>query len=344
MTSGKQRGSKSFLRNKFGFLALFIVLGLLLVGRAFLPGMVKRYVVHTLNKIPGYHVHVEAIRINLWRGAYGIIGLNIVTTGGNVPIPFFSVREADLSIQWKELLHGALVGKIILKAPQLNFVSGASKAESQTSMDQSWQARVQELFPLQINFLKITNGSIHFRKFDANPSIDLYFDDVHALVQNLSNSRQKAALLLASLDADGKPMGQGRFNLHMDFNPLEIPPLFKLEAKVDDLQLPALNDFAGHYAGIAIKKGKMDVYSEIVAQKETFRGYVKPFLTELDFVDLEDKNVSMFKKIRGTVAEFFAAIFKNRNKESVASKIEFSGKFEDPEIRMLAKRPTSFIS
>ena len=37
-----------------------------------MPLLVRRYVVRTLNKIPGYSSQIQGIHINLWRGAYEI--------------------------------------------------------------------------------------------------------------------------------------------------------------------------------------------------------------------------------------------------------------------------------
>ncbi len=65
----------------------------LLVLRAFLPLLVKKYVNHTLAKIPGYRGHIEDIDLHLWRGAYEIQGLDILKIEGTSPVPFSMLKK-----------------------------------------------------------------------------------------------------------------------------------------------------------------------------------------------------------------------------------------------------------
>src|SRR5438270_428813 len=71
----------------------YIVIGvfavLLIAARLYLPVWLERYVIRTLNRIPGYHAALDTIHVHLWRGAYSIDGLKLEKTGGKVPVPFF---------------------------------------------------------------------------------------------------------------------------------------------------------------------------------------------------------------------------------------------------------------
>jgi hypothetical protein len=51
----------------------------------------------------------------LWRGAYQIGDLHIFKQNGDIPVPFFSARKIDLSLQWSELIHGSMVSSIALQ-------------------------------------------------------------------------------------------------------------------------------------------------------------------------------------------------------------------------------------
>src|SRR5207248_888599 len=100
--------------------------------RLALPYIVKRYVNHQLNKSPEYRGHVEDIHVALIRGAYTIKNLKIEKSNGKVPVPFISIREMDLSVQWKELFHGSMVGEVETRGAQANFVNGPTKDQQQT--------------------------------------------------------------------------------------------------------------------------------------------------------------------------------------------------------------------
>lgn len=314
----------------------------LVIFRLFLPDIVKRYVNRTLNRIPGYRGHIEDIKIHLWRGAYEIDRLDIVKIDGDVPVPFFKVKTADLSIQWRELFHGSLVGEIVLTEPQVNFVAGPTKAQSQTSMDQSWLDRVQELFPLNINHFQTINGSIHFRNFSAKPPIDIYLDNVEIQAHNLSNSRKKYDELLATLDARSRAMGHGRFDLNVSFNPFSPRPMFDLKSELTQLNVPTLNGFIRHYGGVVVTTGTVDMYMECAAKGGEYRGYVKPFIRDVHFATLSAKDLKFSEKLRGLLGEIAAAILKNRQKNSVATKVEFSGRFDETTVLKWAAVKAAF--
>src|SRR5580765_5336412 len=87
-----------------------VVLALLVMGRLALPFAVKRYVNQQLTKNSDYSGGIGGVKIGLWRGAYQIHDIRIFKRTGGVKAPFFAASNMDLSIQWKELFHGAIVG------------------------------------------------------------------------------------------------------------------------------------------------------------------------------------------------------------------------------------------
>src|SRR5215207_2668766 len=108
-----QRLSRALRWTIIGLVVFLILL------RLALPYLVKSYVNKQLNKMPEYSGNVSGIDIDLWRGAYVIRNLAISKTSGTVPVPFFSTPRMDLSIEWKELFHGSMVGEIFLDHPEL---------------------------------------------------------------------------------------------------------------------------------------------------------------------------------------------------------------------------------
>jgi hypothetical protein len=313
---------------------VLLVLVALIIFRLCLPSILKWYVNRTLAKIPGYHGHVEDIDVHLWRGAYEIQGLDLRKIEGKIPIPFFSVSSADLSIQWKELFHGALVGKVILTNPVLNFVDGETEEATQTSINSSWQDRVTELFPLNINYFGIRNGEIHFQNLAARPPIDVHMSALELAARNLTNSRDSYSKLLASVDAQAVVMKKGQFKFRMAFNPFESEPTFDVESTLSDLPLVTLADFAKFYGGVKPEQGIANIYLECAAQKGAFRGYLKPFVTELRFASFGDQGITFGEKLTGWAGNVLTWVFKNPKEESVATKVEFGGRFDQVGIKI----------
>src|SRR5690349_21997157 len=104
MTSRKQK-----LAIIFGSIIIF-----LLIIRLILPYVVLRLVNDRLTKLKGYYGHVDDINIALIRGAYQLdsIYINKVDSTTLRQTPFFSASEVDLSVEWKALFKGSVVGEM----------------------------------------------------------------------------------------------------------------------------------------------------------------------------------------------------------------------------------------
>jgi uncharacterized protein DUF748 len=309
-------------------LALLVVA---LIGlRLALPTLVRNYVNRTLSEIPGYRGEVGPITISLWRGAYTISDAKVVRTGEKVPVPFFSARSVDLSVQWRELFHGALVGEIELYKPKLNFVQGPTPQTSQTSINSSWQDRVKELFPLRINRFAIDDGEIHYRDFHSQPPVDVVIDDVNATAHNLTNSRKISKTLAASIDADGRPLGNSNLTLHVDIDAYQEKPTFNAAAELTHVDLTKFNDFAKAYGNFDFGSGWLSIYSEMAAAKGKFTGYVKPLITDLQIPNWEEKPDNFLQRVWGVLVGVTAKIFRNHPNDRFATRVDFAGSFDNP--------------
>src|SRR5665213_3260490 len=150
MPDSKQNLWKTFFYRRWAARLTYWIVGIIivLVGiRIALPFAVKAYANRQLNKSHDYRGSIGGVTLHLWRGAYQIHDLKIFKTGGTVPIPLFSTRLLDLSLEWSELFHGALVSKIIMAEPKVNFVSGPTKAQSQTGTENDWGDTLKSLVP-----------------------------------------------------------------------------------------------------------------------------------------------------------------------------------------------------
>jgi uncharacterized protein DUF748 len=298
--------------------------------RLALPHIVRSYVNRTLSKIPDYRGEVGDIDIHLWRGAYTIHDAKVVRTSGKVPVPFFSAPRVDLAVQWREVFHRALVGNIQIHRPKLNFVKGPTTETSQTRVDSSWQDRVKELFPLRINRFEITDGQVHYRDFHSEPRVDVVVDRLHVVARNLTNSLELSKTLAASIDADGQPLGNANLTLHVDVDPYQEKPTFNAAAELTHVDLTKFNDFAKAYGGFGFQAGWLSIYTELAAAKGKFVGYVKPLVTDLEIPDWRDEDENFLQRIWGVLVGVTAKIFRNHPKERFATRIDYTGTWDDP--------------
>ena len=87
----------------------------LVVVRISLPFVVKAYVNHKLNEANDYAGQIGDVDMKLWKGGYRIHQIDILKKTAGVQSPLFSAKVMDLSIEWRELFHGAIVGEVALQ-------------------------------------------------------------------------------------------------------------------------------------------------------------------------------------------------------------------------------------
>jgi hypothetical protein len=314
---------------------LVIVLGsillLLIALRIALPYILLKLVNKELQNIPGYTGHVDDIDVALIRGAYKIKSMKLEKTGGKIPVPFFSAPLIDLSLQWESLFHGRIVGKIEVDQPVLNFVKGPTEATSQTKIDKSWTDVVKKLMPLKLNKFEIVEGQIHYRDFHSKPAFDIYTTQVHILAENLNNAEKNKELLPSTIVASADVYG-GKATASMKMDALAKTPTFDGKAKLEGLNLANLNNFIDAFAKFDIKSGEISIYTEAAAKDGKITGYTKPIIKNLKVVNWEKDKEKPLKIAYETVVEVVAWIFKNHNKEQLATKVDFEGNIKKPDI------------
>ncbi len=306
------------------------VIVVVLVGvRIALHFVVEDYVNRRLNEIPGYSGHVDTIHLHLWRGAYEIDGVRLDKENGNVPVPLFAAPKIDLSMQWHELFHGAVVGQVRVLRPELNFVQSPQAAARQTSVDSSWIDTVKRLFPFDINRLEIDGGSIHYRDFHTDPKVDIHLDEIQADAEHLTNRPKDAQALFAWVQATGRPLGHGEFRFRMTLNPLQSPPPFALETALRDLSLPSINDFLRAYGKFDVEAGTFSAYMELRSEGGRYQGYVKPFFQGIK-VGKKGEHKSLGQKLWEAVVSGASKILENPSHKDVATRVPISGSLENP--------------
>lgn len=308
------------------------IIALLVVARLCLPYVAKYYINRTLqNDIEGYTGSIEDVDIHLYRGAYAIDNLKLLKKEGKVPIPFIAIGKIDFSLEWQALFDGAVVGEITLINPELNFVDGPSEEQSQTGEEGNWQETANKLFPLRINKFVIQNGEIHFRNFHTSPKIDIFINDLDLVARNLTNSEKIAKTLLASIDGEGKILGSGNMEMHLDMNPLQEQPPFNLDFSLEGVDLVKLNDFFKAYAKIDVEKGQFALFSELTGDNGKFKGYIKPLFKDVKVLDVHSDKNKPLKMVWEATVGFINTLFKNHRHDQLATKIPVSGDISDPE-------------
>ena len=324
------------IARKGWIVGLVIFIALLVAVRAAAPLALQRYVNHVLDRAESYDGHIGDVDLGLWRGAYRIEDVEIVKSDGKVPVPLFESPLVDLSIEWRALLDGSLVGEMWLEQPELNIVAGP-REEDQTGTEADWREIVRDLMPIRINKVTARNGSIHFRSFRTDPPVDVFLRDVELVVLNLTNSKDLSDDLVARADFEAALMHSGRVKGRLGIDPYADQPSFDLDLVLSGVALKQLNNLFRAYAKVDVQRGTLRLVAELEAKEGRFHGYVKPFFEDVDVIsseEVDDQGVlkSLWEMLVGTASE----VFQDQAEDRVATRIPISGSVESPDIGFFA--------
>ena len=306
--------------------------------RPFLPRLVKWEVNRVLDKSKLYRGKIDDVDLHLWRGAYVIRGIRLVKTTGDVPVPLFSCKAMDLSVEWPALLKRKVVGRVRFQEPEVNFVDSPDPATAEDGSGGPWLEILNGLFPFDINSVNVDNASVHFRTYQKQIPVDVYLSQLNASVENLTNVDQSITPLLTTVKADGTAMDQAKFEMRMKVNPFSYKPSFTVGLRLIGLDITKVNDLAVAYGGFDVKHGLFDLVVDITADEGNLSGYVKPLFRGMKIFDpVQDiQSDNVLRVFWQAIVGGTSAIVTNYNRDQLGTIIPVSGVLQGPEIDFLS--------
>jgi hypothetical protein len=316
-----------------------ILIGILIalvVIRLILPYVVLHFANRSLADMNGYYGHIKDIDLAIIRGAYKLDSIYINKTDRRAEnsvtskqTPFFASGEVDLSVEWKALLKGSIVGKMVFQRPYLVFTKDKVEPKEIVKDSADFRKILDKFMPLNINRCELMNGTIQYKDFSSKPNVDIALKNLNLVAQNLRNSYDSSAVLPASLHGTAD-VYEGKLRFEARLNPLADAPTFDMSAELNNTNLVKLNDFFLAYAKVDVNTGRFGLYTEVAAKDEEFRGYVKPVIKDLDVLGKEDRKDNLLQKLWEAIAGGAGKLFENKNKDQLATKVPIQGRLDNP--------------
>jgi hypothetical protein len=318
--------NKKVSKKQKAFRIILIVLVLLAAIRLALPYVILSYANRTLADLDGYRGHIQDIDLAIIRGAYKIdsIYLHKVDTVTKKETPFFAASLIDLSVEWKALFKGEIVGELVLDKPMLRFTKDKVEPKDVQKDSTDFKDALDKFMPLSINRFEVIDGNVEYIDDTAEPKVDIRMTNTDILVQNLRNSYDSSELLPASIHASSN-IYDGTLSLNAKLNPLAEIPTFDMNAEIKNTNLVKLNDFFKAYAKVDVNKGTFGLYTELAAKEGRFSGYVKPLIKDLDILGKEDRKDNVIRQLWEAVAGSAGELLQNQPKDRLATKVPLEG-------------------
>jgi hypothetical protein len=305
------------------------ILALLIVARLFLPSVILHFVNKKLANLQGYFGKAEDIHVALYRGAYVLrnIYLDKVDSVSKDHTEFFSSNAIDISVEWKALLHGKIVGEIYFEKPVLKYTLDKTVGKKREKDTVDFIQVIKDMVPLRINHFGVQNGQIHYIDPKSKPKVDIFVSNLYLEGRGLTNKPDPKLLLPAEISLHGN-LYDGNLTVNAKLNPLTKIPTFDLNGTLTKTNLKSFNEFFNAYGNFSAKEGTMSLYTECAAKDNKFRGYVKPLIKDFkieqgegDFVDI------VWEAFLGVAAKLLT----NPHKDQIATKVPIEGEFTKPE-------------
>ena len=182
----------------------------------------------------------------------------------------------------------------------------------------------------KIDELRIARSTFGYVNKAVTPPYRVFLSDTELTLSNLSNHASHGP---ARAHLKGKFMGTGTATADATFRAAAAGPAFDLSTRIDEVDMPSMNDLFRSYGKFDVAAGRFYFYSELSVHDGAITGYVKPFFKDMTVYDpRQDKDKTAFRKMYERVVGGVARVLENRPLEEVATKADLSGRLDNPKV------------
>jgi hypothetical protein len=308
---------------------LGIIALILVAARIYLPFYIEDQITKNINEMEGMSGGVENVSLGIFRGHAQMSGLVIYNEEYPDPsTPFVSVAEIELYVDWGALFNRKLVATVNLDSVVVNYVIFEEVDPEEVDIVEM----LREIMDFQVD-VNITNSTVNFADITTDPPLEVSFNDINASARYLTNEIHIEDTLPASIDMSALLMGTGSVSVKLGINYMQEIPDFELELELENVDLTDFNDLAREHGGFEMESGILHLYSESAANDGIMTGYVKPLL---DDISIESDDPGLLKQFYEAILDFAASILESPDEGYVATRAEFEGELDDPDVRVLS--------
>jgi hypothetical protein len=213
--------------------------------------------------LQGYTVVIEDLDLHPFSLGLTFQGLSVMQDANPDP-PVARFAQIGASLQWSQLLRGAIVADARLERPEIHVDLRQVRGEDRDAVpvqQRGWQDAVSELYPLDFNQVRIVGGS--FTYVDTGPFEPLRITDIDARARNVRNVRSSDHTYPSELELQCTAFGKGRISVegHADF--LATPhPGISAHVQASDVDLAYFRPIAERY-NLRIRSARLSLDGDV---------------------------------------------------------------------------------
>lgn len=270
---------------------------------------------------PSLKAHVGDVDLAVLRGVYTLENITAEIKKKNKQ--FVHVDSATARLAWRDLFKGDLVTDVGVDGLDFNYTDGlipALKEHMKKMEEEKKNEDKDKTSPIRVARFDLKNSIIRTDMFPAlTKEQGIVMTNIEARATNLTPTEDlprtpftMQGLLLKS----GMVKTEGEADLTGD------KPMWTVDSEIKNFDLTSLNRFLKKNVPLTFTKGKLDLYAEAKSEGGPIKGYIKPFVKNLDVIKTEED----FKGTRHWLAEIITALGNvvMKSDQTMATKVPFT--------------------
>lgn len=316
--------NKAFFKQKKIYIP-FAVIVFLVVLRMALPQILLYQTNKYLSEFsPTYYLHMDDLDISILKGSYRFEKIHGNFKEDNKK--FVAISSVEVSIAWREIFKGRIVTDIVTKDLDFLFLKDMSKLSVPNAKKDAQDVK-DTLFPVKVESVDLNHARVVFEEY---PSLDeasrLKIEDINGKITNLTPSKEDPH---SNFNLTASLQGSSAFVFIGSLNLTQKPMLWDVDVELKDFDLATLNNILKRKLPLTFTKGKVDLYAEAKNDNKMIKGYIKPFIKDIDVVKSNEKFVSLKHFGYEVITAIANLILRDSDTKTVATYLDFSydGKF-----------------
>ncbi len=312
-----------------------VIIAIAIVVRLLLDPIATRETRKALNNMQGIHGDFARVHVTVLPPSYQITNLKIFQDDGpgTSTQPLFFVKEARLSVAWRQLLHGRLVAAGALHEPKIVYVQPKKPPQQPPPHAPSFAGQLRRAPSLRLDRLEVFSGQVllFLREGDEQPR--LWIHDLAVTAQNLATRHAQAHGRAASVTARGEVGRSGELRLFVSADPFASPLAFAGEASLEGLRANELYAFISAKSDLEADQGTIDLFATFSSKNGMITGGVKPVLKN---IHLQSTDEGLWAEAKTWLLDKAVSIASDRvpERNAVATTIPIKGRLVDPDVQL----------
>ena len=271
----------------------------------------RRYTEAKMNRaLKGYTVRIKTLDFHPHGFSLDLKGLTVVQDAHPDP-PVANIPYLHASVNWKALLHGRVVGDMLIDRPMvyMNLVQLRKEIDDPTPVkERGWQEALEAIYPLKVNEFRVHEADITYQ--DQGPFKPLRLRNLDFVATNIRNVKSKDRVYPSEfkLEAAVFDSGHVRADGHADFL-AEPNPTFIGKTVLERIELDYFKPITNRY-NVSVDKGLLSATGQfefgsqmrsVELQEATIEGI------KVDYIHTPQTAVAEQARVSGAVKAVKAA-------------------------------------